>query len=208
MKNFLKEHYDHFYIMTADGQTVETTRVECFAPGEAPTADNPFKQRWLFDIEAGYIVRLPWNEYGERLHRANASAVKREERHYARKYACMSKGTGCCDEDCGNCQRDSVARTVSWDEPVCDGEDDDGECFGDRIGCDPFKDAEEAEEQAEQNARLQAAVGKLSPKQKRLFKLHFIDNLSSEKIAPILGVSPQAVRQQIATLKKKLKTLF
>ena len=31
MKNYLSKHYDHYYIMTENGQTNETTRAECLA---------------------------------------------------------------------------------------------------------------------------------------------------------------------------------
>lgn len=119
MKNFLSKHYQHYYIQTADGRSIESSRAECFAPSESPTANNPYKQRWFYDAEQfSYIIRLPRNEQGEALYRMNAASVKKEARYVARKYACILKGTGDCENDCDNCQRKRYSRIVELDKPL------------------------------------------------------------------------------------------
>ena len=95
--------------------------------GEEPTAENPYKQRWYFDPEGGYIIRLLRNEQGEKLYRDNATSIRKEERHYARKYACIGKETGNCDGNCSNCQRNSTARTIDLDKPLASNGESDGD---------------------------------------------------------------------------------
>jgi len=85
MLNYQKFHYRHYYVQDANGECREVTRKECFAKPEEPTATLPFKQRWLYDLEAGYACRLERSRQGEDLYRMNATSLKREERQQERR---------------------------------------------------------------------------------------------------------------------------
>jgi hypothetical protein len=136
MKNYLGKHYQHYYVQTADWQSLETTREVCIASTDEPTAENPYKQRWFYDLEAGYIVRLERSEHGESIYRMNATAFKREERYIEGKFRCLRKDTGDCDDDCGNCQKTRIARTVELDKPISFYGDDDEPIYPDVIASD------------------------------------------------------------------------
>ena len=80
MRNYQKLYYQHYYIMLSNGAETEVTRRECFAPAKEPTEVNPYKQRWFYDPEASYAIRLPRNQKGENLGKRNAADLKKEER--------------------------------------------------------------------------------------------------------------------------------
>ena len=85
MKNYQKLYYQHYYEMLPDGMETEVTRRVCFAPAEEPTLLNPFKQRWYYDPEASYVIRLPRNQMGDDLGKRNAADLKAAERYQVRK---------------------------------------------------------------------------------------------------------------------------
>ncbi len=85
MRNYQKLYYQHYYEMLSNGTETEVTRRECFAPAEDPTSANPFKQRWYYDPEASYAVRLPRNPLGDDLGKRNAADLKAQERYQIRK---------------------------------------------------------------------------------------------------------------------------
>lgn len=208
MKNYLAKHYEHFYIQTTNEQTVETTRAECIAPGEAPTADNSYKQRWFYDFEAGYIIRLLRNEQGEKLYRDNEASLKKEERYQFRKYACVSKGTGNCDNNCAKCTRKKFARTIDLDKPRCSNGENDEESYLDIAAPDVFAEREEEEERAKEYARLHEVISQLSEKRQKVCRLYFFKGYTAKQIGEMFGVTEAAVLQQIATIKKIIKKLF
>jgi len=109
MKNYLEKDYKNYYVQNADGQCLEVTRAECLAVGEEPSLENPYKQRWIYDFEADYIVRLLRNEQGEELYKLNAISVRKEERYYVRKYACVRRGSNGCVLNCDMCQKATPA---------------------------------------------------------------------------------------------------
>lgn len=80
MKNYQNLHYRHYYHIHSSGKTVECTRPECFAPGETPTADNPFVQRWYYSPDREMAIRLPRNTIGDETHKANAADLRSQER--------------------------------------------------------------------------------------------------------------------------------
>lgn len=109
MRNYQKLYYQHYYEMLPDGAETEVTRRECFAPAEEPTPANPYKQRWFYDPEASYAVRLPRNQTGDSIGKRNAADLKAEERYQARKaekcpgeldkpIACGDDGSEICRE--------------------------------------------------------------------------------------------------------------
>ena len=85
MKNYQKLYYQHYYAQKPNGEYVAVSRRECFAPPEEPTAENPFRQRWFYDPEASYTIRLPRNQMGDDLGKRNAADLKAEERYQIRK---------------------------------------------------------------------------------------------------------------------------
>ena len=85
MRNYQKLYYQHYYEMLPNGTETEVTRRECFAPAEDPTPANPFKQRWYYDPEASYVIRLPRNQMGDDLGKRNAADLKASERYQIRK---------------------------------------------------------------------------------------------------------------------------
>ena len=84
MLNYQKLHYDHYYVMNEIGETTACSRVECFAP-ETYLPQCPYRQRWFYDPEAGYAVRLPRNQKGDELGLRNQADLKREERYASRR---------------------------------------------------------------------------------------------------------------------------
>ena len=85
MRNYQKLYYQHYFEMLPNGTEKEVSRRECFAPAEEPTQTNPFKQRWFYDPEASYAVRLPRNQMGDVLGKRNAADLKTAERYQVRK---------------------------------------------------------------------------------------------------------------------------
>ena len=80
MRDYQKLYFQYYYTMTPEGVETEVSRRECFAPPEEPTPDCSFVQRWWYDQEAGYAVRLPRSPLGEKLGKRNAADRKKQER--------------------------------------------------------------------------------------------------------------------------------
>lgn len=72
--------------MNDRGDTRPCTRRECFA-AEEELPGCAFRQRWFFDQEAGYALRLPRNSMGDALGRRNQADLKSEERQSTRRAA-------------------------------------------------------------------------------------------------------------------------
>jgi hypothetical protein len=96
-------------------ETISVTRAECFAKPEEPSAANPYKQRWFYDPEAGYAVRLERNQRGEETYRTGAASLKRDERYRDWRYGCVLKGKEECGHNCESCTRRNTSRTVELD---------------------------------------------------------------------------------------------
>ena len=80
MKNYQRLFYRNYYAQNEKGQYIPVSRKACFAPAEPPTEDKPYKQRWFYDPEAGYAVRLARTADGDKLGRRNAADLKAAER--------------------------------------------------------------------------------------------------------------------------------
>lgn len=85
MKNYQSLYYKNYFAQNADGDYIPVNRKDCFAPGETPTPDNHFRQRWFYDPEAGYAVRLERNQRGEDTYLMNAASLKKEERQRVKR---------------------------------------------------------------------------------------------------------------------------
>ena len=55
---------------------------------------------------------------------------------------------------------------------------------------------------------LQDAVASLKPSQRKMIKMAFYENKTHSEIGQVLGISKQAVQQQMQTILKKLKNLL
>ncbi|NLN65375.1 MAG: hypothetical protein GX144_08205, partial [Clostridiaceae bacterium] len=116
MKNYQKLFYKNYYAQNEKGEYIPVSRKVCFAPAEPPTEDNPYKQKWFYDPEAGYAVRLERNKENEDIHRLNDTSLKKEERYRDRKFSCVWKDTSNCNQDCIKCIRKNTCRTVELDK--------------------------------------------------------------------------------------------
>ena len=85
MRNYQKLYYQRYFNLFPSGSEKEVTRRECFAPAEEPTLANPYKQRWWYDPEASYVIRLPRNQKGDDLGKRNAADLKSQERYQVRR---------------------------------------------------------------------------------------------------------------------------
>lgn len=119
-----------YCVLQSDGKDKEVSRAECLAKSDKP--NSPFSLRWFVDEESGLVLRLPQNEYGEKIARENMRFIWREAKRKERSRACSYKGT----EKCGGWKADAsgfracdscaqyITRTVELDKPL---ENEDGE---------------------------------------------------------------------------------
>ncbi|MBT9173129.1 MAG: hypothetical protein DDT21_01519 [Syntrophomonadaceae bacterium] len=106
-----------YYTLSDDGKIhTEVSRAVCLA--HTDETDNPFPQRWYVDEESGLVVRLPRNQMGEDLSRDNMRFIWREQKHQDRKFQCISKDTNKCNQNCEDCDKKRVSRTVELDKPL------------------------------------------------------------------------------------------
>lgn len=124
MRYYQKLYYKHFYAQNEKGQYIPVSKKVCFAPAEASDADNPYKQRWFYDPEAGYVVRLARTLEGDKLGRRNAADLRSAERYEEGKTECVLKDKKECNHDCEFCTKRNTRRTIeldkSWNKNVAD----------------------------------------------------------------------------------------
>lgn len=78
MRHYKKLSYSHYYKQFTSGEIIPVSRKVCFAPAEEPTTENPHSQRWFYDSEAGYAVRLARTRENEKLGKWNQSKAERD----------------------------------------------------------------------------------------------------------------------------------
>ncbi|MCD7772243.1 MAG: hypothetical protein LUH23_09195 [Oscillospiraceae bacterium] len=218
------QHYDECYILVEvendDGEKelkeIKVSKAECFAPGEAPTEDNPYKQRWYYDPDKKIAVRLPRNEMGQKIYQGNACDLKPKERNTARQSECVgqhnkkmcpitcdtcpfkdsctlpdrSNNSYGCEKKCEGCSV-RVSRFRSMDKPI--GKDDNGEpVFPDY---DSSEDVETAyirqEEDREYNEAVEELMRSFDKEEIRLLKC--FKKMTIEEIAAELDLSVPTV---------------
>lgn len=200
MKNYQRVNYKKYYAQNENGDYTEVSRQVCFAIAEEPTAENPYKQRWFYDEEAGFVVRLVRNQANEDLHRFNSSSLKKEERYRNKKFACVWKGTSNCNQDCHNCNFKNTSRTVELDKNWTSS---DGEMENIFTPIDEAQDIFKIIEEKDLMLHLLAAYENLSPEDKDLF--HALINKEKKKaIADKLNITVDGVRYRELQLRKKL----
>lgn len=200
MKNYQSIYYKDYYAQNEKGEYVKVDRKVCFAPAEPPTKENPYKQRWFYDEEAGYAVRLIRNQTNEDIHRFNSTSLKREERYEYRKFSCIWEKTKNCDQNCEQCNRKNKSRTVELDK-TWTGDDDEMESSFTPI--DKSQNVLKIIEDKELMAALLVAYDGLSSEDKLLF--NFLINKEKKKvIAEKLNITVDGVRYRELQLRKKL----
>ena len=191
MKNYQRLYYQHYYAQKPDGECVPVTRKECFAPATPPTADNPYPQRWFYDLEAGYVIRLARTKTGDDLGKRNAADLKSEERHRERKYRCVWKDTKNCDQNCAQCNRRHTSRTVELDKSWSNDDDPDLESRFDMA--DETADIEAIITDRELLAALIATLNSLTQDDRELWTF-LRDKAKKQEIADHFNLTLDGVR--------------
>ena len=181
MKNYQNLYYQQYYEMLPNGMETEVTRRACFAPAEDPTQANPFKQRWYYDPEASYVIRLPRNQMGDDLGKRNAADLKATERYQARKV-----------ENCPG----------ELDRPISCG-DDGSDVFIDVA--DETADILAILEDREQLTALISALNKLAPDERELWNC-LANKVKKKEIAVRFGITLDGVYYRERRLKSILRS--
>ncbi|MEA4898698.1 MAG: hypothetical protein VB115_10680 [Christensenellaceae bacterium] len=202
MKNYQRLYYQHYYAQNPDGECVSVTRRECFALTTPPTADNLYPQRWHYDPEAGYVIRLARTKTGDDLGKRNAADLKSEERARDRKYRCVWKGTKNCDQNCARCNRRHISRTVELDKSW--GNDNDPDLQRRFDIADEAADIEAIVADGEMLAALIASLDKLSEDDRELWTL-LRDKAKKQEIADHFNLTLDGVRYREKRLFAKLR---
>ena len=179
MRNYQKLYFQHYYEMLPNGTETEVPRRACFAPAEDPTLSNPFKQRWYYDPEASYVIRLPRNQVGDDLGKRNAADLKASERYQARKV-----------ENCPG----------ELDRPISCG-DDGSDVFIDVA--DETADILAILEDREQLSALISALNKLAPDDRALWNC-LAKKVKKQDIADRFGITLDGVYYR----EKRLKSII
>lgn len=181
MKNYQKLYYQQYYEMHPNGMETEVTRRVCFAPTEDSTPANPFKQRWYYDPEASYVIRLPRNQMGDDLGKRNAADLKSSERYQVRK-----------DKNCPG----------ELDRPITCGDD------GNEVLLeveDEKADILAILEDREKLSALFSALNKLAPDERELWNC-LANKVKKQDIADRFGITLDGVYYREKRLKSILRS--
>lgn len=180
MKNYQKLYYQHYYRMFPNGESLKCTRQECFAPAEAPTADNPFVQRWYYSPDCEMAIRLPRNVMGDDTHKANAADLKSQER-----WTVKAAKNG----------------DFEIDKPMSRSDD------SEESGFDIPDDADGPVEfliKKETYTSIRIAVDSLTPEERYLWD-KLLNEKTKAKIAEECGLSEGAIRKRVKKLAQTLR---
>lgn len=200
MKNYQKLYYKNYYAQNEKGEYVKVSRKACFASPELPNEENPYKQRWFYDEEAGYVVRLARNKANENIHRFNSTSLKRDERYRDGKFDCVWKKTKNCDQNCEQCSRKNKSRTIELDKTWTSSNDE---------MVSSFEPEDESQNiiniigNQELITALSSALNNLSPEDKELFNF-LLNNEKKKVIAEKFNITVDGVRYRELQLRKKL----
>lgn len=179
MLNYQKLNYHRYFVMNARGESRQCSRSECFAaPDDLPGC--PYKQRWLYDEEAGYAVRLPRTKLGDELGRFNQAFLKKEERY-----------------------RDRRSAQVSIDQPRFN---DDGDEVGGMDFADPNVDIEGRFIEQDSYRRLTELLSQLKEADRQLIKF-LRAKTPKQQVADFFGITLDGVYYREKQLKKRIKAL-
>lgn len=201
MKNYQSLYFKNYYAQNEKGEYIPVDRKSCFAPAEPLTDDNPFKQRWFYDFEAGYAVRLERTQLSEKVHRSNDTSLKRDERYRNRRFSCVWKNTSNCDQNCNECNRKNTSRTVEIDKTWTSGGSDEMMSIFEPV--DESHNIIEIIKNEEFVSILNSTLETLSPDDKKLFDF-LLNNEKKKVIAESLNITVDGVRYRELQLRKKL----
>lgn len=180
MKNYQQLHYKHYYRMRPSGETVECTRQECFAPGEKPTPDNAYPQRWYYSPDREMAIRLPRNAAGDETHKANAADLKSQERWTVKA---------------------AKHGNLEIDKPISCSDD------GEESGFDIPDDSDGPVEfliKKETRTSIYIALDSLTPEERYLWE-ELLGEKTKAKIAEEYGLSEGAIRKRVKKLARTLR---
>ncbi|MCD8048227.1 MAG: hypothetical protein LUG52_01235 [Clostridia bacterium] len=227
MFTYQKFPYKSYRVLTEDGKEITVSREECFAPGEMPTEDNPYKQRWYYSPDHTLAIRLPRGEKGEALYLINSADLKGIEREEKRKRSCVGESNAnACSVSCANCRfnehcilanrenngrgckkkcEDCSYKTMrlrSMDQPI--GEDDNGDAITEEFDGGEEVEAKicRQEDEREYGEYISNVFNSLSSDEKILCRC-LKAKIPLEKIAEILGVHVNTVINRREKLKMK-----
>ena len=200
MKNYQKLYYKNYYAQNKKGEYVKVSRKVCFASPELPNEENPYKQRWFYDEEAGYAVRLSRSKANENIHRFNSTSLKRDERYRDGKFACVWEKTKNCDQNCEQCSRKNKSRTVELDKTWTASKDEMVSSFQPE---DESQNIINIIENQELITALSSTLNNLSPEDKELFNF-LLNNEKKKIIAEKFNITVDGVRYRELQLRKKL----
>jgi len=200
MKNYQRVNYRKYYAQDENGRYVEVDRKTCFATAELPTEDNPYKQRWFYDEEASYVIRLSRTKESEDIHRFNSTSLKKEERYRNRKFTCIYKDANKCNQDCNKCKWKNTSRTVELDKNWSKGNDEMDSIF---TPTDDSQDIFSILEDKELTGLIRIAFDSLSPEDQLLFNC-LLERKAKKDVAKLLKITVDGVRYRELQLRKKL----
>ena len=200
MKNYQAIHYQQYYVQDQNGAYIPTTHDICFAPPEEPTTANPCKQRWFYDPEAGYAVRLARTPENELISKFNHANLKAEERHSAHQAQCFGRRLHLCDQDCGHCTYKQPF-TVELDKPL----------YTDDSGIPVMMDFEDLSADIEKNLEhtdeltaLRSAITRLDAEDRQLLSFMY-NKVRKQTVAERLGITVDGVYHREQQLKNRLR---
>jgi hypothetical protein len=227
VKNYQKLYFSRYYAQDKNGEYVPVARSECFAPPEE-LPDNPYPQRWFYDAEAGYAVRLARTAEGDALGKRNNADLKAEERRWARENQCVGIHDARCPAGCEGCPyRDGCdaperledgkgckrkcdccdrfeRRILELDRPAATGEED-ADAYID------IADTVDVAKIATDSAVLELlllAVEEMTPEEKALFNATFVNRRTVRDYGAEIHVSHQMVSKRMKKLREKLLGLI
>jgi len=202
MRNYQKLYYKNYFAENQNGEYIPVAHRECFAPGTPTTPCNPYPQRWFYDPEAGYAVRLARTKENDTLGKRNAADLKFEERYQNKKFQCIWKDTKHCDQNCEICNRKNKSQTVELDKT---GINEAGYIENHFDLSDDSADIEAIIEDSELLNILFVELDRLSADDRVLW--HFLkDKLKKQEIADKFNITIDGVRYREQQLYKKLRS--
>lgn len=143
----------------------------------------------------------------EEVYRAYKKPIRKEQSRERRENRCLVKNKFGnlvrCTEDCNTCEY-----YLSGQKPGVNGLSLDTFKEQGLEIADPQADLESAYIQREKMQKLKEAYKTLSPAQRKLFRLVFIENKSQTEIAAMMGVSQPAICKAVCKIKTHIKNFF
>ena len=110
--NFMKHNFKDYYAPDGKGGYKEVKRGECFNY-DTESFDGKYPQRWYWDIENSFAIRLERNENGKKIYNGARAERRRAWKTYLEQFGCVYK-------ECLNCK--------GWEE-IIDGENKCDSCI-------------------------------------------------------------------------------